>query len=786
MAQRKSLYDRLPEIYRIKDAEQIPPYPLKALVDLVEEQVFANVRDNILGLYHNFFIETCDDWVVPYIGDLLGTSALQGDPWTLRADVADTIVLRRRKGTLGAIERLTYDLTQWGVHAMELFRNLSWMQHLNHQRPDQGGLAPYSPQVAEADRAITPFGGTMAIKDPALISLLSTPFDPYAHAPDVKKAGLGQWRYNIPNLAIALWRLVDFTVAISKPSFDHEYTYNYVDPVTSASLAVTGLCFHVDPLALPVTLFQAHRYDPEAYAMKVTAVDDMPGPIHPSRLTSGSPAGHPEAYVHLETYDPSDWTRDSLFQEDIGLQLHLPNAPFASLDQWRFYGADLRCWENGLPKYLAPYEMALDPKLGRIILPVLASDEVTALQDHLLLSYTYGAVGPVGSHPVTRPAVTETVSVNYHDNPLGLQQALENIEDASDPIIIEIKDSMVHDLDLTGLAGTVVEDGGVNLQLKHSLTIRAASGERPIIRLAQPLRFKPTYVMSLQPAGSEAFETEQAYYHSLMKVLNVRLEGLWITKGPGFPANQPLIARAALNRLEVVGTTLDPGGQLLADHTKVGGIKAMKLKTGQGFNNVEKQYFTEVPQIVLSRSLAGVLQIDQDYELMLTDSLIDGGKGPQDKLAGTAQDFAITGATKPVEGWGPPMQLSNATFLGSVRVQTCSGRGGIWVQPLLVFHNQTGCIKFSYFPAQGNRLPQHHACVFGDEADLSFTSLAVNQPGYGQLTLATSYAIREQGPQEEVMGAFNFMLEAHKWRNLTIRYREFMPVGIRPLLIPVT
>ncbi len=786
MAQRKSLYDRLPEIYRIKDAEQIPPYQLKALVDLVDEHVFANVRDNILDLYHNFFIETCDDWVVPYIGDLLGTTALQGDPWTLRADVADTIVLRRRKGTLGAIERLTYDLTQWGVHASELFRNLSWMQHLNHQRPDEGGLPPYSPQVAKADRPVTPFGGTMAIKDPALLALLDTPFDPFAHAPDLKKATLGQWRYNIPNLAIALWRLVDYTVAITKPSFDHEYTYSYEDPVTSTTLNVTGLCFHINPLAHPLTLFQAHRYNPETYAMKVTDVDDMPGPIHPSRLTSGSPAGNPEAYVQLETYDPNNWTQDSLFQKDIGLQLHLPNPPFASLDQWRFYGADLYCWENGLPKYLAPYEMAIDPKLGRIILPVLSSDEITGLKNHLLLSYTYGAPGPVGSHPVTRPAVTETISVSYHDNPLGLQQALENIEDADDPIIIEIKDSMVHDLDLTGLAGTVVEDGGVNLQLKHSLTIRAASGERPIIRLAQPLRFKPTYVMSLQPVGSEAFETEQAYYTSLMKVLNVRLEGLWITAGPGMTANQPLIARAALNRLELVGTTLDPGRQLKADKSREAGRLAMKLKAGQGFSSVEKPYFSEVPEIVLSRSITGGLQMDTDYELMITDSIIDQGLGPQDKLSGLAQDFAVTAATKPVDSWGPPTQVSNVTFFGSVRVQTCSGRGAIWAQPLWVFNNQTGCIKLSYFPATGNRLPQHHGCVFGDEADLSFMALAINQPGYGQLSLATGYAIREQGPHEDMMGAFNFMLDAHKWRNLSIRYREFMPAGIRPVLIPIT
>jgi hypothetical protein len=36
------------------------------------------------------------------------------------------------------------------------------------------------------------------------------------------------------------------------------------------------------------------------------------------------------------------------------------------------------------------------------------------------------------------------------------------------------------------------------------------------------------------------------------------------------------------------------------------------------------------------------------------------------------------------------------------------------------------------------------------------------------------------------MGAFGFLLEAHKWINLGIRLREFMPVGLRPLPIAVT
>src|SRR6185295_16599802 len=182
---RVPLFQRLPEIYRIKDAEQIPPDQLRAYLSLVES-AFGAIHQNIESLYHDFFIEFCDDWVVPYIGDLLGTSHLKGDPWTLRADVADTIALRRRKGTLGAIELLTYDLTGWGVHCVELLENLVWTQHLNHQRPDDGGPPPYRDPNPEITRHTPIRGGVVNLRHPSVLSLLDTPFDPFAHLADVK------------------------------------------------------------------------------------------------------------------------------------------------------------------------------------------------------------------------------------------------------------------------------------------------------------------------------------------------------------------------------------------------------------------------------------------------------------------------------------------------------------------------------------------------------------------------------------------------------------------------
>jgi hypothetical protein len=104
---------------------------------------------------------------------------------------------------------------------------------------------------------------------------------------------------------------------------------------------------------------------------------------------------------------------------------------------------------------------------------------------------------------------------------------------------------------------------------------------------------------------------------------------------------------------------------------------------------------------------------------------------------------------------------------------------------LEVLNDQRGCLKFSYFSNRGDRLPPNHGCVKGTDA-LYFTSDSFEQPAYGQLAHTTDFRIRERGPRDDAMGAFGFLLEAHKWRNLQIRYREFMPVGIRPLLIPVT
>jgi len=86
----------------------------------------------------------------------------------------------------------------------------------------------------------------------------------------------------------------------------------------------------------------------------------------------------------------------------------------------------------------------------------------------------------------------------------------------------------------------------------------------------------------------------------------------------------------------------------------------------------------------------------------------------------------------------------------------------------------------------GDRLPPHHGCVFGPDIDIGFTDERFGMAGYVQLRRRSDPRILEQGPGRDLMGAFGYLRNTHKFKNVTIRFREFMPVGIRPILIPVT
>ena len=67
------LWQLLPGVYRAQDAGVAGvPGGLQELLNRIGSQ-FAVLRRSIDRMWENQSIETCDDWVIPYIGDLLAT-----------------------------------------------------------------------------------------------------------------------------------------------------------------------------------------------------------------------------------------------------------------------------------------------------------------------------------------------------------------------------------------------------------------------------------------------------------------------------------------------------------------------------------------------------------------------------------------------------------------------------------------------------------------------------------------------------------------------------------------
>jgi hypothetical protein len=369
-----------------------------------------------------------------------------------------------------------------------------------------------------------------------------------------------------------------------------------------------------------------------------------------------------------------------------------------------------------------------------------------------------------------------------------LDSALANVHNtvtgggiAPKAIIVEIEDSRTYRLDTAALSTGTNGEVGTSVLLHCPLIIRAADNCRPIIELVEALAFRPAVM-----TGAKATDQETLF---------VRLEGLYIAREKHYALGKPLINRAAMGRLEIMNCTLDPGGFKKyicgpPDISVAPLLPAINLREPYGFSSAaDEKAFDQVPEIVIQRSICGSIFTDEGYRLCIEDSIVESIPL---KIGPATFDFAISGATDPKQGFAGTTIIRNVTILGRVAVNDITGSGGIFTGAVEAFDQQSGCLKYCYFAddtlpgSVKNTLPPHFACVFGNEARLLFTSRYFGNPSYCQLSLECDRRILEEGVGDDQMGAFNFLQETHKWRNLQIRFREFMPVGIKALLIPVT
>ena len=261
LARPLDLYELMPTLYRLRDEERLGE--LRALLGVVSDQV-GLLKADIDGLYDDLFIETCAEWAIPYIGDLVANNPIHPVAGSRRRDVARTIFYRRRKGVPYMLETLASDVTGWPAHVVPAFELLSWTQHLNHVRTGVG---------------------TLLVEDLDACRRVDGPFDTAAHTVDLRSPGDGEGLYGIHKVGFFLWRLLPNLMVAAHP--------RRVATNDSAR-------WHVSPLGNPAPLFTA--MPPVQHGSPLVDEVDTPHPISGLHFHQ-----HPELYLapgpSLEIHD---------------------------------------------------------------------------------------------------------------------------------------------------------------------------------------------------------------------------------------------------------------------------------------------------------------------------------------------------------------------------------------------------------------------------------------------------------------------------------------------------
>ncbi len=284
------LYNLMPVVYRERDERE--GFPLRDLLRLVAEQADI-VHSDIRLLWDNFFIETCERWAIPYIGDLVSNNLLNdaqnlkapdtarelfpdlagpdlrpADAIRTRADVARTIYYRRRKGTLPMLEELARDVTGWAAHAVEFFELLIWNQNLNHLRMHSTGCPD--------------------LRSPEAVDRLDGPFDFMSHTVDVRFPRQDEGWYNIRHIGFFLWRLRDYRVerVVARPG-------------------ALPWQFHFSPLGNRAPLFSRLRREGDEAGLATEF--HVPGPIRPAAFFKD-----PDEFYGLTSNDSLTIIRDGV------------------------------------------------------------------------------------------------------------------------------------------------------------------------------------------------------------------------------------------------------------------------------------------------------------------------------------------------------------------------------------------------------------------------------------------------------------------------------------------
>jgi hypothetical protein len=566
------LYNLLPAIYRIRDVAQ--GEPLRALLAVIEGDMDLIERD-MDGLYDDWFIETCAEWVVPYLGDLLGGRHLHSVDsagiFSQRAYVANTLRLRRRKGTAAVLEQLARDVTGWPARAVEFFERLVTNQHVNHVRPHNRT--------------------TVSLRDGNTLELVGGPFETAAHTVEVRRIATERGTYNIPNIGLFLWRLQPYFVVQSTPRAvadpdDGRYRFSPLGndmPLFNRPQTETEITHLAEEINVPGRLRRRALYD-DLEALRQALVDAHP---HPRSLFLNLESPAWQIFVENGAGELT-----AIPAEEI-LICDLRDVPGET--DWRrpptskTYTSHTQLDHTVDPPVPLtverPIQVAVDPVLGRLAFPT------GVVPARVAVSYAYGFSSDIGGGPYSRRDTlatpgslqTWTRTVAQHDpaaDHTTLAAALADWASGDETeAIITITDS-----------DTYTEAIAIAMASQRHLVIQAADGERPTLRLLTGSAELGELVVA-GGAGSETILT---------------LNGLWIEGGLRIAAN-------SLAQLCVDHCTLVPGR----------GLDAASEPRRPGLPSLVAEWPNADLQLALRHSITGPLHVPAEItDLSVQDSII--------------------------------------------------------------------------------------------------------------------------------------------------------------------
>jgi hypothetical protein len=743
------LYNLLPVVYRQRDAER--GYPLRALLEVIAEQVDIVERD-MANLYDNWFIETCQDWVTPYIGELIGYSAVQeaGTPGDIetpqgrernkilvpRREVANTIRNRRRKGALALLELMASDVAGWPSRAIEFYKLLAVAQNINRLHLTRGR--------------------SVDLRNGNALDLLNCPFDELAHTVDLRRitshrtTGL----HNIPSVGLFVWRLRPYSVT-NAPAYcyqeggPHRYTFSVLGNDTQ---------LYTRPV---------READPSDIASEL----NLPAPIRRRALERNlcdyyGDGKSIEIWIDKKVWEDANEHPDSDY---VGRWRVPPE---------RIIVSDLTGWI-----YEPPWDkVALDPVLGRIAFHPAQIAELD--EPSLWVSYLYGFSADIAGgeykrrlrepHECRFTQPREPQETN-HDNEeekciiyrVGRKEKLKRVSDAIDEwkrrnppfSIIEITDSEDY-----------VEKLNVQLAVRQSLQLRAAGGKRPVVRLLDYHTTRPDYLRVTGETGSRFM-----------------LDGLLVT-GRG------IYVRGELDSVTIRHSTLVPGWAIGQDSEPVNPTKP------------SLELFNTRARINVEQSIIGSVQVTEDevredpIHIFVSDSVLDSTGVEEEAMGGPGNRYAHAILT-----------IVRSTVIGYVQVHAIElGENSIFDGVIKVARRQLGCLRFCYV-TPGSRTPRRYNCQpdLVEKAVLEqfeqdqltpgekesalererlrvrplFDSTRYGTPVYCRLAKDCAEEIRRGADDESEMGVFHDLYQPQRERNLLARLREFTPAGMEAGII---